>query len=62
MKTSCEWIQNLGKNLDPLGTRTIAPEDALEAITIVIKRVKAEYKEAEAWFMEFYGPVLKSSE
>lgn len=54
VKLSCERIQHHGALKDEAGTKDIEEDVALSKIEKLLKQVKEEYAEAEAWLKQEY--------
>jgi hypothetical protein len=54
VQKSCEKIQHSGHQRDEEADKDLTPEEALESIQKLLKRVKVDYREAEIWLKEYY--------
>lgn len=54
---TCEEIQHVGDLRDEKSEKNLKPTEALKRMGKLLKRVKIEYKEAQAWMKNFYGEV-----
>ena len=52
---TCEEIQHVGHLRDEKAEKDLKPSEALTVMGRLLKRVKVEYKEAQAWMKKFYG-------
>lgn len=54
VKATCEKIQHIGNCKDEVGIRQMQEDEALNKITQILPRVKAENSEAEEYLRNFY--------
>ncbi|THG98838.1 hypothetical protein EW026_g3402 [Hermanssonia centrifuga] len=54
VQASCEQIQHYGKLWDETAKKELTEVTALEKIEPLLKRVKKEYVDAEAWLKDWY--------